>query len=373
MKIHITLVGGQPAPVYNGIKADNPDKVIYVYSEDKQSIKSLNVLRSEVKIDEAEQLDPLSPTNPIEIENLVSYLANKYKNDEIVVNISSGLKSWSHIFGFHFQNCENAAVVYMDQNNVLWNYKTKQSSSDFVFDMFTLFRLYGNPLEKYARFSEYNDADKEVAKEVEGIRNVNPQDFNKLLAVIDSSKKNLLNSKMGKYDLPSGSYVEWIKATKDEDAFVRIYLNNKKGGAEVELESPHAYELAFNSGWFEYKIASILSTWNYAKDICLNCRFPYKNNIDKNEVDIIVNTGTKLLFVECKTQISRPTDIDKFRTVVKTYGGLGAKSLFVTDAVKSDMAKKKCEENGIIEYSLKEGRGRILQILNEELNKINAR
>ncbi|MEE1177951.1 MAG: DUF1887 family CARF protein [Paludibacteraceae bacterium] len=373
MKVHITLVGGQPAPVYNGIKADNPDKVIYVYSNDKQSLKSLNSLRNEIKIEEAETLPPLSPTDPNEIENLVSYLAEKYKDDEIVVNISSGLKSWSHIFGYHFQNQENASVIYMDQNNVLWNYKTKQSSSDFNFDMFTLFRLYGNPLEKYTRLSDYNEADKEVAKKIEGIRNTNPSDFNKLLAVLEGSKKGLITNKTGKFDLPTGSYVEWIKATKDSDAFVRICLFNKKGVSEVELESPHAFELAFNSGWFEYKIASILSTWKHAKDICLNCRFPFKNNIDKNEVDIIVNTGTKLLFVECKTQITKPTDIDKFRTVVKTYGGLGAKSLFVTDAAKSEVAKKKCEDYEIIDYSLKEGQGKILQLLNDELEKINAR
>ena len=36
--VHITLVGGQPAPVYNGIKATSPDKVIYIYSSDSRSI-----------------------------------------------------------------------------------------------------------------------------------------------------------------------------------------------------------------------------------------------------------------------------------------------------------------------------------------------
>lgn len=29
-KVHITLVGGQPAPVYNGIVAMNSDKVVYI-------------------------------------------------------------------------------------------------------------------------------------------------------------------------------------------------------------------------------------------------------------------------------------------------------------------------------------------------------
>lgn len=33
MKVHITLVGGQPAPVYQGIVATQPEKVIFVYSD----------------------------------------------------------------------------------------------------------------------------------------------------------------------------------------------------------------------------------------------------------------------------------------------------------------------------------------------------
>ena len=33
MKVHITLVGGQPAPVYHGIKALEPEMVIYIYSD----------------------------------------------------------------------------------------------------------------------------------------------------------------------------------------------------------------------------------------------------------------------------------------------------------------------------------------------------
>ena len=33
-KIHITLVGGQPAPVYHGIVAIQPDKIVFIYSQE---------------------------------------------------------------------------------------------------------------------------------------------------------------------------------------------------------------------------------------------------------------------------------------------------------------------------------------------------
>ena len=67
-----------------------------------------------------------------------------------------------------------------------------------------------------------------------------------------------------------------------------------------------------------------------------------------------MNTGIKNLFVECKTQIYDTTAIDKFRSVIKSYGGMGSKGLFVTDAPMNDMAKAKCEEHGILTFSLQE-------------------
>lgn len=138
--------------------------------------------------------------------------------------------------------------------------------------------------------------------------------------------------------------------------------------------------MVFNSGWFEYKVAKLLSSWDKAKEVCLNCHFPSKQKSDKNEVDIIVNTGTKLLFVECKTQINRITDIDKFRSVVKTYGGMGSKGLFVTKEKFSDSAREKCAENAILSFSFVDAENWNLELgkaltllLDNELFNINTK
>ena len=112
----------------------------------------------------------------------------------------------------------------------------------------------------------------------------------------------------------------------------------------------------------------------------MNCRFSFKQNLDKNETDIIVNTGTKLLFVECKTQIKKTTDIDKFRSVVKTYGGMGSKGLFVTEAKMDDVARAKCMENAILSFSFADVENGNLQsekalalLLDHELFNINTK
>lgn len=377
-KIHITLVGGQPAPVYNGIKATNPDKVVFVHSTD--SLKALNALVKEIDVPyEAVQL---SPTEAVEIQRIVEKMAAQYAEDEVTVNISSGPKSWSHLFGSMFQSKENATVVYMDQNNVLWNYRTMQGLQDFEFDMHTHFRLYGNSIENnYKKFSDYTDADVEAMKKIEEIRNFDFQIFNALLTVLDKQNQHTLrNGKHGKFEHGSGSYVEWEKTTEQQVGFVRVFIVKKNGRSkEVKFESPNAVDLAFNSGWFEFKVAKMLSAWDKCKEICLNCKFPFKERVDKNETDIIVNTGSKILFVECKTQINNTTDIDKFRSVIKNYGGMGSKGLFVTDAKMTEVAKAKCEEHGILSFSLKDEHlglsdEKALQVLLEsELYNINTK
>lgn len=84
-----------------------------------------------------------------------------------------------------------------------------------------------------------------------------------------------------------------------------------------------------------------------------------------------MNTGSKLLFVECKTQIKNETDIDKFASAVKVYGGLGSKALFVTDARMTDKAIEKCADHGIMTFCLQTyyGNEMIEQVLFDKLER----
>lgn len=373
MKVHITLVGGQPAPVYHGIKAVNPDKVIFIYSN--SSLRSLNALKNEIKDIKSDEIE-LDVTDPQKIKKCAEELAKKYEKDEVTVNISSGLKSWSHWFGVIFQNCSNAEVVYMDQNNLLWNYKTMKSTNNFNFDMHALFRLYGNPLTEYVPYADFTKDDFKAIEQIEKVRRFNHETFNELTINLDKKQKNQLKSKkIGSFE-EGYSVVKWDKNVNQVELLV---FDRKIRHIECIITSPHAINLVFNAGWFELKVAKLLAGWEYAKEICMNCHFPFKPNRDKNEVDIIVNTGTKNLFVECKTQISDTTTIDKFRSVIKNYGGMGSKGLFVTDAPMNDMAKAKCEEHGILTFSLEEthlgmdSAKALYLLLNSELKNINTK
>lgn len=352
-KVHITLVGAQLAAVYHGIVATSPDKVICITSSSSKTKLDRLIREIDIPCEEIE----LSTTDPHAILQTAFVLSKTYENDEVTVNISSGLKSWSHFFGLVFDKCPNASVVYMDQNNVLWNYRDMTSSSDFEFDMMANFRLYGNSLEdNFNRYSDYTESDLACIEKLEMLRIFNHKDFLDLTSVLKPAhEKQLKKQKYGLFTLlNSDSFVEWKKTSLENLGFVRIGLYKNDGQSmEVTLESEHAVEIAFHTHWFELKVARLLSGWDKAKDILMNCRFPFKPLVDKNEVDIIVNTGTKLLFVECKTQIIHNTDIDKFRSVVKGYGGMGSKGIFITDEIMKDVAVTKCSDNELLCYSLK--------------------
>lgn len=351
-RIHITLVGGQAAPVYNGIVVTNPDTIVFIYSVD--SMGQMEMVRSMLNIPVDEQ-QPLDAINPEAILKRAEMLYNKYQNDQITLNISGGLKSWTHLFGVYFSQKKNAEIVYFDQNNILWNYTDMSQRSDFNFDMHTQLKLYGNSIENnFTDFNTYTEADTQVLKQIESLRKGQfIEEFNKLLTILEKKNANKLNNdKSGLFVTEKGSSVGWVRNDDEGNAIVKILIKGKYKEQSAILKSPHAIDLAFKSGWFEYKVAKILSAWTHAKEIYLNCRFKSKKNVDKNEVDIIVNTGRKLLFVECKTCINNNTDIDKFRTVVKGYGGTASKGIFITQSKMKEIEIEKCDQTGLLSFSM---------------------
>ncbi|MBR3609074.1 MAG: hypothetical protein IKL50_04225, partial [Bacteroidales bacterium] len=251
--------------------------------------------------------------------------------------------------------------------------------TQFDIDVNAQFRLYGNSIDNnYTDFKDYTQKDFDVIPEIEDIRNFDHDVFNHLTILLPNSQKNELRNKKeeGKF-VYENSDLEWSKKNNK----IKISVTKRNGKSRsITLTSEHIFDLVFNSGWFEVKVAKILSQWKKTKEIYLNCKFPLRAEVDKNEVDIIVNTGVKLLFVECKTQIKSSTDIDKFRSVIKTYGGMASKGLFITESKMSDLHENKCEEHRIKPFSLtndflspEQTIKLLFNMLDTEIDIINAR
>lgn len=370
-KLHIALVGDQSAPVFHGIVATNPDKVILICSD-----KTLaGGQRLQEMLGVPIEIMEFSPTDLKSISESIDELQQRISpEDEVSVNLQSGTKHWSLMFMRAFAGNPKAQLCLIDQNNIFSDLNTLETK-EVVFDMDINFQLYGNPLKKYTPFEEYTEDDADVAKEIESIRRINFNQFNKLTTVLTKEQQHKLRSEPSGSWSCDGAYVEW-----ESSSYAKISLFNKFNCRyeTKELESENAVRLLFNAGWFEYKVARLLSKWSKAKEIRMNCIFEEKKQGSqnaKNEADIIVNTGKKLLFVECKTQITNTTDIDKFRTVVTNYGGDASKALFVTDAKMEGIAIEKCDESDIAHFSLKGegGESFLFTLLDKEIGKINKR
>ena len=78
------------------------------------------------------------------------------------------------------------------------------------------------------------------------------------------------------------------------------------------------------------------------------------DKLDKNEIDILLNTGQNILFLECKAGIVTQSDINKIRTVSKFYGGISSKSILVSFFKPKEHLIEKCQDLDIEIFYIQE-------------------
>lgn len=374
-KINISLVGGQTYPVYLGIAESKPDKVVLVHSETSKGEAERIAKETNVPTE-------YKPFDPVDVTKVFAQARNLVKSisadDQYVINITSGTKVWTIVFYEVFKGLENVEFIYIDQNNNMYNLTTnKVEHVKSQLNTELVLKLNGTHIVSSTKFREYTPDDIRAIDVIKEMRNFDYGEFNELTIPNDRTKKDQFEATdIGMFETWNESSVRWDKTHHK----VELVINDKHGKCKKKtISSPHALHITFFSGWFELYVANMLSSWKYAKEIIMNVKFPYKNNNPKNEIDIIVNTGNRLLFVECKTQIYDITDLDKFRIAVKNYGGMGCKSLFITEGSMKDTAAEKCEDSNILCFSVKDC-GNLLSVqdalfikLEQELFEINKK
>lgn len=345
-KVHISLVGGQPTPVYQGILLTKPDKIILVCSAETASLaKTIQAKLAELKYFNV-LIEYLSVEYTSVIRERISFILDNYvaPDDELSMNLISGAKIWSLTF---LEQCsrKDAHIFCISQNGKVLNIRGSSEVDIVEFDMFTQFALLSNPLAKYHSFADYGATEGQNAKIIKRLY-VNKV-FQKLLKQAKEDIQQRYSGNISAYtksdqsvEIGDNQYLEWHA----EEKVFAISLNSD---SYYEVPGQYAAEMLLNTAWFEYEVARMMAEIYGATNVYTNCHFSSSNGEDKNEVDVIVNTGQKLLFIECKTQITKITDIDKFTSVVKAYGGTGSKALFVTLAPMKNTCLEKCKDNRI--------------------------
>ena len=374
-KIHITLVGGQPVPVYIGIKNDGQaNTVVLVCSpQSKTEVERIQEQFPKRKI----LVKECSPVELDDIENLAIELFKDYVDYEKTINLTSGTKLWSLTFFRVFNQDKNSHFIYIDQNNQITDILTKDSHVGTI-NILKRFELYGTPLTSFRILDEYDDEDLLVAKEIEKIRNRNRYEFIRLTGnrnALEMNERNILTT-------DKGSRLEYSL----DERWARLELYTDKAILTKEFHCQHLFDVLFNFGWFELKTAIELNKNERINNIWLNCEFADSEGNPKNEIDIIAELDNRLLFVECKTMIHDSTDIDKFRSALRNFSGTSSTGIFVTNdkpnAVsmsRYEHAMEKCKDNGILTFNFSLWRNNPIEtptlkaIVNEQIQLQNKR
>lgn len=332
MKHQIALVGGQILPIYVGIKEFNPHKVHFLVSdESKKGISLLKPLIHEVTC--IEHL--CNPFDFYSIKSVCERIIEKAdREDEISFNLTGGTKIMV-LAAQAIIHEKGLSGFYINQDDTLLelpDYKQKKINTELIVQEF--FSLSGHNVYSYNELSDFTPNDFKVIKTIESFANTN----RKYTPITNHFRKKYRKiPPSGKETLPNGVDMKWVRTS-----IVAVY----NGKTILNIASDNVIDLFFNAAWWEIVVAQEVSKWNKIKEICINCELPFKtdNKIMKNEIDVLINTGKKLFFIECKSGNVKQEDINKMRVIKEIYGGIISKSILVSRFLPNPNILEKCKE-----------------------------
>jgi hypothetical protein len=95
-----------------------------------------------------------------------------------------------------------------------------------------------------------------------------------------------------------------------------------EGKVIMTIQNKEWKYLLLEGGWWEYLVFKAAYDLPGKFSVHRNTIIRHKRNeSEKNQIDVLVNTGNKLIFLECKSGKVTPQDINKMEVVRKLYGG----------------------------------------------------
>lgn len=364
MKHQIALVGGQLLPVFLGIKEFLPDKLHLIVSpESKNKIPRLKSLLNRQSISEY-ICDPFSFTSTINVCNNI--IQKTLPGDEVQFNLTGGTKVMV-LAAQAVINEFNVQGFYINQSGSFTqipSFKDQKLTSTIAITEFLA--LTGHAIVKSKKLVEYSSKDFDIAWEIFKFCDSDYR-FKQIMKYFSVTYKH-------SSDIPEKGSVMINKRIEVKWNTESISINEKhKQG--LMFTSKGIRSIFFNSGWWELVVASEISKRTQGKELLLNVELPFKSdkNLLKNEIDILLNYNSKLIFIECKSGRVYADDINKIKVIQEIYGGLISKSILVCLEAPGTNILEKCEELGIEVFYYKFGNIRNgFQRLQQSIDKVVA-
>jgi len=363
MKHHISLVGGQTLPLYVGIIESNADFIHFVYSKD--SSESIKVLQDIFK-DKKMKTYECNAFNHAEILSLFNSIVSSFSSsDDFVFNITGGTKLMALAATEVVQKSKGKAF-YFNQDLTFYeipSFEIRNITKNLEINDYV--RLSGNKISCYTDISKYKDSDFNAAQRISNFSAANTKEYSAIHKFKDQRFGNSGSLPVrGDYQINNNLFVSWDENGLDIST---------SSDSLLELSCKNVHSLFFNAGWWELLVAQSVNKWKQKVDLYTNVILPYKNedSQSKNEIDVLVNTGKRLVFIECKSGNILASDINKIKAVRETYGGRIARSLLVSKYKPKSHIIEKCQELDIDIFYCYEGYKNKVTELDEICRKLD--
>lgn len=335
-KILISLIGKETIPNYQAYKEFSPDILIHIYS---------NVTKRASEI--IESMIDKRFTDVVSIEcdgwNFIDLLEKLNKNiklipsDILFVNVTGGTKMMAlpvYEFAKEAEKENEVYYFYLNTESKI-NWFLEKGKSTFFTKQLTIneiISLQDQKLNSSLRYEEVVSDSKIQLKVIENDLDKNSSPWNKFLKYIKKyirQNDELNHPSFEKISQLFNSKQELFRLKKYDDAIFLTY--NGETYLKLSVGEQEAVWFLVNGGWFEVLTAKKLVKKYPNYEILLNVVFNFKSDekIAKNEVDIFMCDGNKLIFVECKSGNISSKDIDTVKIRKDVYGGLVGQSILV--------------------------------------------
>ncbi|MDX2129644.1 MAG: DUF1887 family CARF protein [Chloroherpetonaceae bacterium] len=334
MKIVISLVGGQLDPnLLTPLQLEATRSVLFrtpdTNREAKNLIDALGVNGISASVQETPAFD-FAQTRE-DIRKKVETLRDEHQGSEIWINYTGGTKIMS-LAAFEVARELDLRTAYLEprSSSLLTTLGTLPQPSIPISVKFTIeafFALKGFSVQRNKSLETNAQTRKAFTEFVyENIRN-SAIFHNKLFSKVFQFR--IKNSTANNYEKLIGTFIT--------ENFWNSMVSKNMSGFQVKLNSQSANfntgaQLIeyFSGGWLEEYVFNKFYDSRCADDVTIGLRFLSSENDVMNECDVVAINKGQSTFVECKSGNFNSTDIDKFHSVAKMYGGDYAKGVWLS-------------------------------------------
>ncbi|MDL2255254.1 DUF1887 family CARF protein [Parabacteroides sp. OttesenSCG-928-G06] len=338
IKHQIILLGKDILSIYHGIKEFSPDYIHLLYTEATQGIADTMFPLLPDHIQKCAYLT--EPYNGNKTKEVCRIIHREYEG-EFVYHLSEGTKPMA-LAAFDIARETNSRAFYLTQlGDLVWldNFATSPVKS--ALDNEEIIKLSGNILSNYYDVKDIREDSIQTSRQIKRFIENYPQEHARIMKF---------------FGVICHRQISRLPASKLLPNELRFKIKNggllftQKGQILLRTSDPNSIYLYFKASWWETLVAHQVRIWSERKknppEAWQNVLFQTdaENCQSKNEVDVLVNSKQKLIFIECKSGQVTQNDIYKIDGVRETYGGDISRAVLASYYPVENYLAEKCKD-----------------------------